>query len=172
MLDYAKDMSIDPDALDLEWLNHANLEMEYIEQLSELRRECKDAEEELKTVRSELVRDAHDDPQECCNSKKATGAQVEAYYRTHTLYQDAKKECIDAQDAYEVAKDIKDAIHFTRTKALENLVKLHAAQYFAGPKAPTDLANKQKDFLNLKKAKQQRQKKVHKRISKGMVRKK
>lgn len=172
MRNYAKEMQIDPEALDLEWLNHANLEVKYIDQLSELRKEVKDAEEEVKTVRSELVREAHENPQECCNSKKATGPQVEAYYRTHQDYKNAKKECIDAQDAYEVARDIKDAIHFTRTKSLENLVKLHAAQYFAGPKVPGDLATKQKDFLGLEKLKEQRGAQRNKRTGKGMVRRK
>ena len=172
MRNYAEDMRIDPEALDLEWLNHANLEVKYIDQLSELRKEVKDAEEEVKTVRSELVRNAHADPEECCGSKKATGPQVEAYYRTHEDYKDAKKECIDAQDAYEVAKDIKDAIHFTRTKSLENLVKLHAAQYFVGPKVPGDLAGKQKDFLNVQAVKEQRKNQRNKKTGKGMVRRK
>lgn len=138
-LDYSKDSLIDVNSLDIEWLNQPELERKYIQKAAELKKEAKLAHENLKTVRSELIRDAHADPEKCCGVKKATAPQVEAYYRTHEDYIDAKREQIDTEDAAEVANNMKDLIHFTRAKALEELVNLHGQGYFAGPKTPRNI---------------------------------
>jgi len=165
-VNYSKDIPIDGEALDLEWLNQPELEMSYIEQVSELRKDMMDAQEQVKIIRSELIREAHENPEETCNTKKATGPQVEAYYRTHKDYKEAKEEAIETQDAYEVAKDMKDMVHFTRSKALENMVILHGQQYFAGPSIPRDL-NRGDIEKTLKK---QRAKKRDVKVAKGMRR--
>lgn len=167
-LNYAKDRQIDAEALDVEWLEQPDLEAMYIEQVSELRREKNYLHEELKTVRSELVRDAFADPEGCCgrtDGKAATQPQVEAYYRTHERYKEVKEQLIDAEDAFEVAKDMKDMIHFTRTKALENLVDLHGQGYFAGPNVPRNLSNEAEK-------KQERRENRNKKTSKKMRRSK
>lgn len=167
-VNYEKDIPIDGEALDLEWLNQPELEMRYIEQVSELRKDTMDAQEQVKIIRSELIREAHEDPEKTCNAKKATGPQVEAYYRTHKDYQEAKEEAIEAQDAYEVAKDMKDMVHFTRSKALENMVILHGQQYFAGPSVPQSLNRREVE----KTQKKQRAKSRDTKVAKGMKRRK
>ncbi len=164
-LNYSKDMSIDENALDLEWLNQPELEAKYIKKCSELRKERDWAWEEVKTVRSELIRDANEDPDGTCHKAKPNANDIEAYYRTHQDYKDAKEELIEAEDALKVLEDMKDSIHFTRTKALENLVRLHSEEYFAGPRVPRNLLEEKKSWSKKKKE-------ISKKIGAGMKRKK
>ena len=96
-MDFTKDMKIDEGALDVELLNQADLETKYIKELSEARRDRDWASEEVKTVRSELTRNVFEDPEKCIgrdDGKQPTGAQVEAYYRTHIDYIKAKEDFI------------------------------------------------------------------------------
>lgn len=139
--EYKKDMKIDENALDLEWLNHADLEAKYIEKVSEARKERDWAWEEVKTTRSELIREANGDPEGSCDKKKPNAADIEAFYRTHVKYITTKSDLIEAEDTLKVLEDMKDAIHFTRTKALEGLVRLLGEEYFAGPRIPRNIQN-------------------------------
>ena len=163
-MDFRKDMKIDENALDVEWLNHSDLEAKYIEAVSEARKDRDSCWEEVKTVRSELIREANDDPEETCNKAKPNAADIEAFYRTHKDYKDAKAEMIEAEDRFVVLSDMKDSIHFTRTKALENLVRLLGEEYFAGPRVPRNLLQEKE-----KKAKEE---KTLKKTAKGMRRRK
>ena len=181
-LDYARDSQIDINALDIEFLELPKLEQRYIQQVSDMKKEYiaavegeKIAHENLKTVRSRLILDAHDRADELFGKSKATGPEVEAYYRTHKKYKKAKQKWIDAEtelleaeDAWNVAKDIKDLIHFTKTKALENLVTLHGQGYFAGPKMPRNINRE----MERKKDKEKRRKEIAKRTGKKLKRKK
>lgn len=148
-INFAKDMKIDEGALDVELLNQADLEAKYISALSEARKERDWAYEEVKTMRSELTRDCFDDPEGTIgrdDGKQPTGAQVEAYYRTHKDYKAAKEDFIEKEDRYNVLNDMKDSIHFTRTKMLENLVRLFSEEYFAGPRIPRNLKKERKEW--------------------------
>jgi deoxyribodipyrimidine photolyase len=152
-LDYAVDSKIDMNALDLEWIGHAEMEERYIAQVSKNKRVCiraiekeKLADEKVKTTRSQLVAKCHAYPERCIGKEKATGPEAEAYYRTHKKYLKAKKRVLragsrlrEAEEELETAKDMKDLMHFTKTKALEQLVSLHGQSYFAGPEVPMDL---------------------------------
>lgn len=159
MIDFKNDMKIDEDALDLELQNQARLEAEYIENVSESFKDLRYAQENVKTVRSELIVRANKNPEKCCNKLKPNAADIEAYYRTHKKYKRAKKEAIEAEDRYVVLKDMKDDIHFTRTKSLEGLVELLKQEYFAGPRIPRDLSRANKNWEK------------NKRIGKNMRRK-
>ena len=139
MIDFENDMKIDEDALDLELLNQANLEAKYIKAVSEAFKDLQYAHENIKTIRSELIVKANKEPKKCCNKDKPNAADIEAFYRTNEDYKQAKEELIEAEDKYNVLKDMKDDIHFTRTKALEGLVELLKQEYFAGPRMPRDL---------------------------------
>jgi len=150
MIDFDQDMQIDEDALDLELLNHSDLERKYIEECSEAFKEMKYAQENVKTIRSELIRKANDNPDKCCKKPKPNAADIEAFYRVNEDYQEAKEEAIEAEDRYLVLRDMKDDIHFTRTKALEGLVKLHSEEYFAGPRVPRQLSKERKNWQKTK----------------------
>ena len=139
MVDYKKDAQIDVNALDVEWVQHPELCRKYIEQASSARLEARWAEEEVKTVRSELILEANTNPEECCNKAKPNANDIEAYYRDHIKYKAAKQEAIEAVDAAQVAEDMKSLMHFTRTKALEQLVTLQTQSYFVGPDTPRNI---------------------------------
>lgn len=162
-LNYKQDVQIDINALDIEWLKQTELEQAYIEQASHLRKEARLAEEEVKTVRSELISEANEDPQECCNKDKPNAGDIEAYYRTHKKYKQAKQEFIEAQEAAQVADDMKNLIHFTRVKALENLVQLNGQGYFAGPSTPRNI---NRELERREEQKKEREEKKKERISK------
>jgi len=151
MIDFEKDMKIDEDALDLELLNQANLEAKYIKAVSEAFKDLQYSHENLKTVRSELIVQANTNPKKCCKKDKPNAADIEAFYRTNKQYKEAKEELIEAEDKYNVLRDMKDDIHFTRTKALEGLVELLKQEYFAGPRMPRDLSSSKKNWHKEKK---------------------
>jgi len=110
-LDYAKDSKIDVNALDIEWKEQPELEQRYIKQTSTLKHELttaieneKIAHEELKTTRSKLILDAHTNAKEYFDKPKATAPEVEAFYRTHKDYKEAKEDWINAETELNEAK--------------------------------------------------------------------
>ena len=169
-LDYARDSKIDVDALDVEWANHVDMERRYIEQVSYYKRKVITAtesyklmHEKLKTIRSKLLAKCHNNPERCIGKSKATGPEADAYYRTHKRYLKAKKKLIrremalmEAEEEHTTARDMKDLMHFTRTKSLEELKSLMEQEYFSGPKDPRNINRE----LRKKEKEQSRSKKI------------
>ena len=136
-MSYQKDMRIDETALDIEWLDQAELAMKYGKLYSEAKQELEEAEEEIKVLRSELIKEANEDSDKFLGEDvKPTGPNVEAYYRTHKEHKEAKQNIIDLQYEVNMTEIAKNEVSFTRKAALENLVTLHGQQYFAGPRMP------------------------------------
>jgi len=128
---YNDDVSINPDALDVEWTKQAHTFFKYAELLAAAKKKVNRLEQLMKVIRSQLLMEAR-----AAGAKNAS--QEEAYYRTQPRHQEAKKEWIDAQ--YEA--DILDAAVFAlhqKKAALENLVRLQGQNYFAGPSVPRDV---------------------------------
>ena len=152
-IDYVEDSQINLDQLEVEWVQHPEKEEAYIAQVSDKKLDWvhaieaeKAAHEKLKTKRSKLIQFCHNNPEKCVGKKSATGPEAEAYYRTHPDYLAAKKKhnqriimALEAEAEWEAAKDMKDLMHFTKTKALEQLVLLHGQGYFAGPETPRQI---------------------------------
>lgn len=138
-LNYKKDMYIDPDALDLEWLRQPELGRKYARNAASKRREARLAEERVKVIKSELIRKCNENPKSTTGKDKPNAIDIEAYYRTHPTHKDAKQEWIEAEFEADIAELAQKEISYGRKAALEGLVTLHAAQYFAGPKVPRDL---------------------------------
>ena len=90
----------------------------------------------LKLRRSKLIREAHDRPKEVLGQDKTTIQMVEAYYRDDPKHKKLKQKLIDAQEELDLLEIAKNEIAFTRKSALENMVKLYIADYFAGPNVP------------------------------------
>jgi len=139
-MNYERDMHIDDSALDVEWLEQAQLATKWGMYYNECKEEFTRAEENVKVVRAELVALANEDPEKYLGEGiKATGANVEAFYRNHKDHKEAKERWIKAMRVMGDAEVIKNEISFTRKAALENLVVLHGQQYFAGPRVPRNL---------------------------------
>ena len=82
--DYIEDILIDPEELDMEWLEQPQLFARYGKISVEMKRDTADAEEEVKTIRSELVKEVKEE------EPSSTMQEVEAFYRTHKRYKKAK----------------------------------------------------------------------------------
>lgn len=163
-IDYERDISIDESALDVEWLEQAQLGLKYGRFIARLHKKVTLADEKKKTVRSELIMEANKFPVKCCGKDKPNAADIEAYYRNHPDYKEAVQNLIDAQYEAEYGEVAKNEICWTRKAALENLVKLHGQMYFAGPKVPRDLS---KEFETRKKQELSNEKVTMKRKEKS-----
>jgi hypothetical protein len=152
-LNYEKDIRIDEDQLDIEWIEQPELALRYAKQLSSIRAMVNQLEEEKKTVRSELIVQANNDPEGCTGKAKPNAGDLEAYYRTHARYKEVIEDLLKVQEELEYAQLAFQEISWTRKNALENLVKLHAQEYFAGPSMPRDIAAKRKAFNEKKEQK-------------------
>ena len=118
--------------LDAEFLNHAEIFMKYAKASAQASREAKYAEERVKTLRSEIIRDEKRD------NPKHTETTLEAAYRNDSEYKEAKAECIEAQFKADLLANAVYAFQ-ARKVALENLVRLHGQEYYSSPKTPHDL---------------------------------
>ena len=131
-LDFNTDIEIDPSALDVELLRQATLFYKYSKHEAKMKKELAEAQEQVKTIRSELIRETADDK----TIKNAQ--QTEAYYRNDPDYQEAKRKAVEAE--YEANMAAAAVWAFNQRKVnLENLVKLALADYFARPNDPRDL---------------------------------
>lgn len=139
-LDYEHDMIIDESALDVEWLEQAQLAMRYIKNAVQARQQERLAAEKVKTVRSELINEANEDPEGCTGKSKPNAQDIEAYHRNDPRYKEAKEEWIKAAYEADFGELAQKEVSWSRRQALENLVTLHGQQYFAGPKVPRDLS--------------------------------
>jgi hypothetical protein len=154
-MDYEKDIQIDCDALDVEWLEQASLMLKYTRHLAKLRMELDQAKEELDVVKAELDKDIRTNPDDY-DIDKITESVVENTIFLQKDYKLANKNIIQCK--YEVDMAVGAVRAFEQRKdALENLVRLHGQQYFAGPRVPRDLS---KEFEQ-----HQRQQNVDKKIT-------
>lgn len=145
-LNYKEDVKIDPTALELEWLDQAELAIKYGKEWSIIKKKVALLDEELKVLRSKLIREVHENPDECLGKGiKPTLLTVEAYYRTHKKHRKLKQQLIEAQEELDLVEIAKNEICFTRKNALENEVKLFVANYFAGPNVPRNLEEVRKN---------------------------
>jgi len=131
-LNFEEDIEIDASSLDVELLRQATLFYRYSKNEAEKKKELAEAQERVKTIRSELIREAGADK----SIKNAQ--QTEAFYRNDINYQEAKKEAVEAEYEANIASTAVWAMN-QRKVSLENLVKLAMADYFARPIEPRDL---------------------------------
>lgn len=136
-MDYLNDIKIDLHALDREWLNLPFQIAEYGEKCAKAKKKMLKSQEKVKTIRSEIVLEVNRNPNLMGKGQKATGVNVEAYYRDHPDHQDAKVESIQAEHDYDVLQGAVFAFQ-AKKQALENLVKLHGMDYFSEPHVKDD----------------------------------
>lgn len=149
-LDYEQDIKIETSALDLEWLDQAALSLKYGRHLSNLKSNQRHLEELKKTTRSELILEVNRNAEHLIGKKSPNAGDIEAYYRSNQKYKDVVEELNDAIAEAEYAEIAYQQISWTRKAALENLVKLHGMDYFAGPSVPRDLTKEWQDRQKIK----------------------
>jgi len=134
---YEKEIEIDPEALDVEWLQQASLFLKYSEAAAQARREVDRLKEKLDVVRAKLDKEIRENPG-AFGVKKITESVVSNTIAIQEAYREVYKELIDAK--YEADLLGKVVLAFDQRKsALENLVRLYGQGYFAGPQEPRDI---------------------------------
>lgn len=141
-MNYEADIRIDDGALDLEWLEQPSLMMKYTRLLADAEKELDLAKEELDLVKSDIDKDIRLNPDKY-DLSKVTDAAVLAAISTQTGFKRVSKRVVDARYEVNVLKGAVKAFE-QRKDALENLGRLLALNYFAGPKIPRDLSNEKK----------------------------
>jgi len=136
-MNYEKDMYIDEDALDLEWLEQPALMRKYSRTLADLEHEYDEAKEELELIRAELDRDIRKDPEEF-DVVKITETVIQNTIIMQERYEKGLEKFLNTKHEMKTARGVISSIE-QRKSALENLVKLHGQNYFAGPAIPRDL---------------------------------
>lgn len=137
-LNYEQDVNIDETALDVEWLQQANLMYKYARHQAETRKAMDEAKERLDFIKAKLEMDIRANP-ETYGLSKVTESAIASTILLQPEYQEASKKYIEAKYENEVAVAAVRAIDQKKT-ALENLVKLLSVSYFAGPSVPRDLS--------------------------------
>lgn len=159
-LNYEKDTSIDESALDTEWLQQASLTFKYCQMEAEARKAVDDTKSRLDIVKAELDKEIRNNPEKF-NLPKITESAIKSAILVNENYINAKDEYSQAQYELNMAQAAVRAI-YAKKDALENLVRLHGQQYFAGPSVPRDLSkeweNRQKQTNSNKKVKIKRRK--------------
>lgn len=136
-MNYEKDMYIDENALDIEFLEQPSLMTRYSQLLADARRDRDLAKEALELAKAEINLDIRDNPEKY-GLEKVTDKAVEACILMEDSYKEAQKEFNDANYEVNLLFGVVSAIDH-RKSALENLVKLHGQNYFAGPQVPHDI---------------------------------
>lgn len=152
-LNYEDDVRIDPDALDVEWLRQAELMLIYTRHSADTKKEMDNAKEKLEVGRARIEMDIRKNPA-TYGLEKITEGAIQSTINLQKEHQALVKEYTEARYENEVAIAAVRAID-QKKSALENLVRLLGASYFAGPQAPRDLS---KEVLQEKERKQQNSK--------------
>ena len=160
-MNYEMDVTPDESALDVEWLAQPALTLKYGMNCAKARDALDRSKEKLEFVKAELDAKIRKHP-ERYDIQKLTEAVVQNSIITDTYYQDTLEEYLQAKNDYEIARVAMSAVE-AKKAALENLVRLHGTNYFAGPAVPRDLT---KEWAN-----QERIKKADEGVKKAMRRK-
>lgn len=130
-LDYQRDVRIDKDTLDREWVQQPQLAMQYSEAAVNAQSEMDTAKERVELVRADL--DKRMRQILMMGDKKPTEAVISSAVMTHEEYQEASSQYLNAKRTWGIMRAAADAICDQRKAALENLVKLFGMGYFSTP---------------------------------------
>ncbi len=154
-LDFEKDINIDPDNLDIEWMEQPELVYKYSKAVAESEDELSIAKldmdmtkNELEKVRASTELHIRANPEHYGLAKKPTEASVKSAIALEKEVLDTQKEYYDTIKKLNKAKDIvntfRSALKAIEAKrpALENLVKLLLSNYYSGPIEPRNIKEK------------------------------
>jgi len=149
-LNYEEDVSIDPTALDVEWLEQPELMRKYAVHAAEMEKLRDAAKERLDVGKARIEMEIRNDPKKF-GLEKVTEGSVQSTILLQDEYRQLVQEYNNSKYEYGVAVAAVRAVDQRKT-ALENLVKLLTTSYFAGPKAPRDLYQEHLDYVERKRA--------------------
>jgi exonuclease VII small subunit len=159
-INYAEDIQIDGEALDLEWLNQSSLMFKYGRHSANMQRKLEEAKQELDIARAEADKEIRNDPEKFGLTKTTDSVVANAILNCGD-YQEAYSQYMDAKYEADMARAAVNAFEH-RKSALENLVRLYGQQYFAGPSVPYQ--------INREWESKEKDQRVSKKISEGLQR--
>jgi hypothetical protein len=159
-MNYEKDIQINDQALDIEWLEQPSKMMRYTRHSTDMNRALDQAKQDLDIANAEVDHKIRKNPDKFLVEGKITVDSVKAAILVHPDYQKAYTKFLEAKYEYDMAQGAVRAFE-QRKSALENLVKLYQSNYFAGPSIPRDL----------KWEREEKQKMMDDRIAKRLTRK-
>lgn len=162
--DYEEFMEIDEDSLDVEWLEQPKKMVQMVKIAAKVKINMERAKDNLAQVKAELAKKVRAAPEKY-GIEKVTIDAVNDVVQTNAKYIEAYEEYLEAVYENDVASGSVKATE-QRKSSLENLVKLHGQQYFAGPKVPRNLSEQ----ATLFREKIQRSKEVKSKIGKRLKR--
>ena len=125
---------LDPNRLDEEWVKQPELFHHAARKLADARADWERAKAARDVERAELDRHVRRDPEDFGVAKVTEGA-IENIIITQKTYKRATEELIKAKHAVDILEaDVRTLEH--RKSALEALVKLRLAEYYAEPVTP------------------------------------
>lgn len=134
--DYANEVSIDPDSLDVEWIAQPNLYIKYAEALAIAKRELEEVRTKLEVTEASLDNDIRSNYKAYLGEHaKSTESSIRSALVQQPDYQNGITEVNKAKHAVEILSAVVKAFDHKKV-ALENLVRLHGQNYFAGPTEP------------------------------------
>lgn len=134
---FKEDVTIDPRALDVEWLEQPKLMLYYSQLLAQARKETDLAKENLDVTKARIDADVRRNPGKYTDGKLTETATVNLVTASDEV-REAEREFIDAKENQAILQAAVNAIE-AKKSALENLVRLLGQQYFAAPREPRDL---------------------------------
>ena len=151
-MDYEKDLQIDPDALDTEFLAQPGLYFRYAKESTLAKDSYSRAKENLETVRAEQDQAIRQDPTKYgfTAEKKPTEASINAAILQTIEYKDANEAYMKAKYEADLIQAAVMAID-QKKSSLEHLSRLTIAGYCAMPSEPRDLAGEWKSRLESRK---------------------
>ena len=141
---FQKDREIDPTRLDMECIQQPERFFHYAEEAVEAQFEAEQAKLQVEIVQAHLELECRTNPDDF-GLVKSTDSSVKAAVLCHPKY---KKVVEDYNQARKKSRLLEAAVNTmeTKRKMLEEMVKLHGQQYFAGPSVPHDLIADYKEY--------------------------
>lgn len=135
-LNYARDIAIDESSLELEWLHHSALYMEYCRASALASKLAKEAAHHQKVTYADLLLKSSDAL--ITLNQKVTEGTKDAWVLLHPDYARATQGRFDAEHN---ADQLQNAVYAFghRKEALQELCALEARSYFSRPREPRNL---------------------------------
>lgn len=137
--DFEKNIRIDEDALDLEWLDQPKHFIQIAKEAADAQFELDQAKARYDVLCAELDMKIRNNPA-AFKIEKITEGAVAAALRLTDEHKDALLELNEAKRDASILQGAVKAFE-QRKVALENMVRLHGQSYFAGPKIPRNLSD-------------------------------
>jgi hypothetical protein len=148
---WASIMEPDENNLNREWVKQPKLMYDAGRYLSKARTKRDIAYAAIKVIQAEVYKKIREDPHTFRLPDKPTEAMVSNEVFKSKEYKEAVQKHLDAQEHFDLASTRCDAIQM-RCKALENLVKLYAMNYYGEPRTGGEIEQSTIDEMKKKAA--------------------